>query len=50
MVLPLLVEGRLTMQRRNALIVLLGDSRKVEVVGCLNDVENILAYYHGERT
>ena len=37
---PMLVELRLTVERRNALGVLLGDSRIVEVAGCLNDVKD----------
>ena len=46
----LLIEHRLTIQRRNALSVLLDDSRIIEVVGYLNEMKNILAYYYGERT
>ena len=37
---PLLVEHRLTVKRRNALGVLLGDSRIVDVIGCLDDVKD----------
>ena len=47
---PLLVECRLIMQRRNALSVILGDSRIVETTGCLNDMKIILAYYYDEIT
>ena len=36
----MLVEHRFTVERRNALGVLLDDSIIVEVVGCLGDVED----------
>ena len=46
----LLIEHRLTVQKHNALSVLLGDYRIVEAACCTNDVKIILAYYYGERT
>ena len=36
----MLVERRLTVQRHNALGVLLDDSRIVDVTGCLDDVKD----------
>ena len=36
----MLVERMLTVERRNALGVLLGDSRIVEVASCLDDVKD----------
>ena len=37
---PMLIECKLTVERRSALGVLLGDSRIVEVVGCLDDLKD----------
>ena len=37
----MLVEHRLTVERHNALGVLLGDSRIMDVTGCLDDVEDL---------
>ena len=37
----MLIERRLTVERRNALGVLLGDSPIVDVIGCLDDVKDL---------
>ena len=37
----MLIECRLTVERRNALGVLLGDSCIVDVTGCLDDVKDL---------